>query len=65
MKTWNVRVHRASGAVHLGQVSADAEDSARCTALSRWGVTDDDLQAGEADAVQAILPLDDFDVSPA
>jgi hypothetical protein len=65
MKTWNVRVHRAGGSVHLGQVGGNTEDSARCAALSRWGVSDDELQAGEADAAQVILPLDDFDVSAA
>lgn len=65
MKAWNVRVHRPCGAVHLGQVSADTEASARCAALARWGATDDELRAGEADVAHAILSLDDFDVSAA
>ncbi|MCL6509841.1 MAG: hypothetical protein K6U78_04055 [Anaerolineae bacterium] len=66
MKAWNVRVSRPGGARHIGQVMADREEWARCAALSRYGVTDEEIEAGEvADQERAILPDDDFDVSPA
>lgn len=65
MKTWNVRVHRTGRAVELGQVDAETADGARCAALSRWGVADDEVPPDPGGAVGAILPADEFDVSPA
>lgn len=63
MKTWNVRVHRAGGSTHLGQVHEVSEDLARCAALSKFGISDDETDLGTARA--GIYPADDFDVSPA
>lgn len=63
IKAWNVRVHRCGGSVELGQVHETTEDLARCAALYKFGVSED--EAG-ADARRAgIYPADDFDVSPA
>jgi len=65
MRTWNVRVRRVGRDVTLGQVHECNEELARCAALSRFGVSDDELAAGEAqDGEDGILPDGDFDVSP-
>jgi len=63
MKTWNVRVHRAGGSTQLGQVHEMSEDLARCAALSKFGISDDEAESGTDRA--GIHPADDFDVSPA
>ncbi len=65
MTTWNVGVHRPGCTLEIGQVQARTEALARCAALSRWGVSEDELQTGTVDLQQAITPADDFDVSPA
>ena len=66
MKDWNVRVFREGRPVMLGQVSERNEALARCAALYKFGVGDDELVAGEGrrDGM-AIRPDDDFEVSPA
>ena len=43
---WNVRVMRGQ-AQHIGQVAEDSEALARCAALSLYGVTEDEVDAGE------------------
>lgn len=63
MKTWNVRVHRNGGSKQLGQVHESTEELARCVALSKYGISDDEAQEGTLRA--GIYPADDFDVSPA
>lgn len=63
MKTWNVRVHRSGGSVELGQVHETTEALARCAALSRFGISDDEVSEDQRRA--GIHPADDFDVSPA
>lgn len=66
MKDWNVRVFREGRPVMLGQVSERNEALARCAALYKFGVSDDELAAGEGDKNgTAICPDDDFEVSPA
>jgi len=63
MKTWNVRVHRVGGSKALGQVQETNEELARCAALSKFGLSEEDAEDGELRA--GIYPADDFDVSPA
>lgn len=66
MKTWNVRVRRNGRGLTLGQVHERNEELARCAALSRFGVSEDELASGEArDEAEAIFPDDDFEVLPA
>lgn len=66
MKTWNVRVRRNGRDLTLGQVHERNEALARCAALSRFGVSEDELASGEArDGAEAIFPDDDFEVLPA
>ena len=63
MKTWNVRVRRNGRDLTLGQVHERNEELARCAALSRFGVSEDELAGGEArDGAEAIFPYDAFEV---
>lgn len=65
MKTWNVRIRRDGHDLTLGQIHERNEALARCAALSRFGVSEDELASGEAgDGAEAIFPDDDFDVLP-
>ncbi len=61
-KNWNVRVHLKTGPVHLGQVGEDNEELARCAALSRFGIPEDEDTDPNRRGIRAD---DDFDVSPA
>ena len=62
MKTWNVRVHLKTGSIHLGQVGEEREELARCAALSKFGIhEEDDIDPSQRE----IRGDDDFDVSPA
>lgn len=63
MKTWNVRVHRVGSSKELGQVHETTESLARCAALSKFGISEDEAEEGRLRA--GIYPADDFDVSPA
>lgn len=63
MKTWNVRVLRDGGSKELGQVHETSEELARCAALSKYGISDDEAEEGTLRA--GIYPADDFDVSRA
>ena len=66
MKTWNVRVFRDGQALMLGQVAESNQELARCAALHRFGVSDDEVAAGEVRSGEAaIYPEDEFEVSPA
>lgn len=66
MKTWNVAVVRDKGLVHIGQVQEDSEKLARLAALSKYGLTDEDLAVDAMPTVwPAILPADDFLVTEA
>ncbi|ASI68555.1 hypothetical protein BA022_08285 [Diaphorobacter nitroreducens] len=65
MKDWNVWVCRGGRSVVIGTVSEQDEPLARCAALSRFAVTEDELDSGEAPfTASAILPEGDFWVSP-
>ncbi len=65
MKDWLVRVGREGGFVEIGQVSETSEPLARCAALSRYGVTEDELTTGGVrPRGAAITPDEDFEVSP-
>lgn len=62
MKTWNVRVHLSSGSIDLGQVHETNEELARCAALSKFSIPEDE----DTDpARRGIRDDDDFDVSQA
>lgn len=64
MKRWNVRVLRDGRATHIGEVSESNEVLARCAALSRYGIGDDEVEAEDADPRRAaIYPDEDFEVS--
>lgn len=66
MKTWNVYVHRPKP-VALGQVHEDNETLARCAALSKFSISEDEYFDAERVGKEAmgISPGDDFSVSPA
>lgn len=65
MRDWLVRVAREGDFVEVGQVSETSEPLARCAALSRYGVTEDELAAGGVRLRgAAIYPDEDFEVSP-
>ena len=60
-KNWNVRVHLQSGSVSLGQVGEANEELARCAALAKFGIPEDeDMDPNQ----RGIRSGDDFDVSP-
>ena len=69
MKQWNVRVTRNGHAVHFGQVAETTETLARCAALSRYGLSEDEAEEMQQDPIDprgpAIYPDEAFDVSPA
>ena len=65
LKHWNVRVVREGRAIHIGQVSEANETLARCAALSRYGLSEDEVETGGIQARgAAIYPDEGFDVSP-
>lgn len=62
MKTWNVRVHLPTGSVSLGQVHEKSEELARCAALHKFGIPEDE----DTDPNRRGIRFDDeFDVSEA
>lgn len=65
LKKFNVHVHRTSGSRYIGQVSEKSEELARCAALSRYGIADDNEISHAAPNGDAIFPEEEFDVSPA
>ena len=63
---WNVYVIREGRSQYIGEVSESSQEMARCAALSRFGVDEDEIDAGEfPPRCVAIYPDDDFEVSPA
>jgi hypothetical protein len=60
-KNWNVRVHTVNGPVDLGQVGESSEELARCAALSKFGISEDEDTDPNRRGIRAD---DDFDVSP-
>ena len=64
LKTFNVRVHRTSGSRYIGQVNETDEALARCAALSRFGLAEEDVTPGTEPNGSAIFPDEEFDVSP-
>ncbi|MBT9595970.1 MAG: hypothetical protein IV094_08305 [Vitreoscilla sp.] len=64
LKRWNVYLRRQGRPQHIGEVSERDEALARCAALSKYGVSDDEIAAGESRSPdRAIYPDDEFDVS--
>ena len=69
MTPWNVCVMRRGQSVHIGQVAESTETLARCAALSRYGLSEDEAEQMQQDRKgsrgPAIYPDEAFDVSPA
>ncbi len=66
IKQWNVRVMRKGRAIHIGQVAGSIEAMARCAALSRYGLSEDEVEAGGVGPRgAAIYPDEEFEVSVA
>ena len=66
MKDWNVWVSREGCGVVIGTVSEENESLARCAALSRYAVAEEELASGAVPSMRcAILPDEDFGVSQA
>lgn len=66
MKTWSVQVIRTTERLYLGQVDERDESMARCAALARFGVDEDErsgIERGGEDPL-GIQPSDQFEVSP-
>ena len=64
-KAWNVSVYRDGRSRYVGEVNERTEALARCAALSRFGVSDDEAEVGEGSpGDEAIHPDDEFEVSP-
>jgi len=61
-KNWNVRVHLKEGPVDLGQVGEENEELARCAALSKFGIPEDEDTDPNRRGIRADV---EFDVSPA
>ena len=69
MKKWSVRVNTSySRSFDLGEVFEENEELARCAALSKWSISEDDLEDGFVEfqeginGPRGILPDDEFDV---
>lgn len=63
LKKWNVYVNREGRSQYLGEVNERSEALARCAALSRFGLNEDEIDAGEAQPRGvAIYPDDNFEV---
>jgi len=63
LKSWSVHVQRDGRRIYLGTVGEATEDLARCAALSKYGISEDEADEGTNRA--GIYPVDDFDVTPA
>jgi hypothetical protein len=63
LKTFNVYVHRAGKSVHIGQVNERSEELARCAALSKFGISDDETIENFHPDDFIILAGDLFEVS--
>lgn len=65
LKTWDVHLHRDGRSQRIGEVQERTETLARCAALSRFGVSGEEAQAGRSGpAGEAIYPDDEFEVTP-
>lgn len=63
LRAWRVFVHRNGKRELLGEVNESNEELARCAALSKYGISEEEAEEGRLRA--GIYPADDFDVSPA
>lgn len=66
MKTWNVY----KNGLGIGQVQEDNEENARCAALSKFGLHEDDMEHMTREHIATlvdfrIFPDDDFSVRQA
>lgn len=52
MKTWNVWTR----GYELGQVHEDSEETARCAALSKFGLHEDDMEHMTREKIASLLP---------
>lgn len=63
--TWNVLVLRDGLSVDIGQVQESTHEAARCAALSRFSVSEDEIAVAfytPDQLAQMIGPEDEFDV---
>lgn len=60
---WQVVVHRCGETIDIGTVSEDSEANARCAALSKYGISEEEAEEGVLR--KGIYVCDDFDVRPA
>lgn len=61
---WNVHVQKGPSSIYLGQVYEKNEELARCAALSRFGIAEDEPEAKGLSAAR-IKPDDEFSVTRA
>jgi len=60
-KQWGVYLLRSGERKRLGTVNETTEELARCAALSKFGISEDEAEEGTTRA--GIYPADDFEVS--
>ena len=60
MLQWSVHVTRDDRRQLLGYVHETSEELARCAALSKYGISEDEAEEGTLR--KGIYPADDFDV---
>lgn len=64
-KKWNVYVTRDDRVQYIGEVHESNEALARCAALSRFGVTEEEVESGEALSISGVIyPNEVFEVTP-
>lgn len=68
IRQWNVRVLRKGAATDLGRVAESTETLARCAALSKYGLFEDEVEEMRGNDIPprgaAIYPDEEFNVSP-
>ncbi len=61
---WSVYVNRNGRPHYLGQVAESSESGARCAAVCRFGISDEEARAtGRMLPREGIYSLDDFEVT--
>ncbi|MBA4175317.1 MAG: hypothetical protein C0505_01935 [Leptothrix sp. (in: Bacteria)] len=64
LKQWDVYLRQQGRPQYIGEVSERHEALARCAALSRYGVSDEEIAAGEGGSPDRVIyPDDEFSVS--
>lgn len=64
LKRWNVYLRRQGQPQYIGEVGERDEALARCAALSKYAISDEEIAAGDGRSPdRAIYPDDEFSVS--